>query len=209
MRGPQQRSTGSLGQRLGEQFFGQDTLVVAERLIGSHMRVTTQPGGTVEAIIVETEAYLGDDDPASHAHRGATGRSEVMFRQGGVVYLYLVYGMYWCLNFVTGPKDVAGAVLIRAAELVSAEHVVRTRRKELGLDRAGRHTSRLLSGPGTLCQSLGLDGTYNRSDACQASSVVQLFQGASLPVVATTRIGIRAGQELPFRFFCPQSPAVT
>jgi DNA-3-methyladenine glycosylase len=102
--------------RLPAGFFRRDAVTVARELPGKVL-VRAFPNGEVRRYrITETEAYCGDSDLACHASKGRTARTEVMFKTGGHVYVYLIYGMYWMLNFVTGPEDEASAVLIRGLE---------------------------------------------------------------------------------------------
>ena len=99
--------------RLEEGFFRRDVLLVAPYLLGKKIIRVFDNGIKEEHIITETEAYRGEEDLACHASKGRTPRTEVMYEQGGRVYVYLIYGMYWMLNFVTGSKDIPQAVLIR------------------------------------------------------------------------------------------------
>jgi DNA-3-methyladenine glycosylase len=123
------------GSRLPSEFFTTDVLTVAPGLIGKTLLRIRESGEISEHIITETEAYRGIDDKACHASKGRTPRTEVMFESGGVLYMYLIYGMYWMLNVVTSVKDVPQAVLIRGIEDVS--------------------------GPGRLTRSLALDKSFN------------------------------------------------
>jgi len=130
--------------RLGHGFYERDTVDVARDLLGKV--VCARPHRTLRsARIVETEAYHGLDDRASHAHGGPTPRSAIMYGPPGHAYIYLIYGVWFCLNVVTGPERFPSAVLIRAGEVAGAEV------------RAG-------SGPGKLCQALRLDRRQNGAD---------------------------------------------
>ncbi|MBE0566690.1 MAG: DNA-3-methyladenine glycosylase, partial [Krumholzibacteria bacterium] len=100
---------------LTTEFFARPVLEVARALVGTELQVGT-PGGPVHCRLVEVEAYGGRDDPASHAGRGPTPRSRIMFGPPGYAYVYVIYGMHHCLNIVTGDDGTAGAVLLRAAE---------------------------------------------------------------------------------------------
>ena len=129
-------------------FYRRDVLAVAEDLIGMTLLVDGVGG-----VIVETEAY-DRDDPASHTFRGPTPRNAVMFGPPGHIYIYLSYGMHWCANIVSGEPGRASAVLLRALEpTVGLDRMVQRR----GLD----NPALLCSGPGRLCQALGLTGSQN------------------------------------------------
>jgi DNA-3-methyladenine glycosylase len=108
-----------MDDRLPASFFQREVTQVAPELLGK-LLVRKFKNGTIQKyIITETEAYRGRDDKACHAHKGLTKRTEVMFREGGLVYVYLIYGMYWLLNIVTGTENDASAVLIRGLENIS------------------------------------------------------------------------------------------
>ena len=119
--------------RIGEGFFQRDVLEVAPDLLGKVLVRRFEDGGQVSTAIVEVEAYRGTEDLACHASRGRTNRTEVMFGPGGFVYVYLIYGMYWMLNFVTGTSGIPQAVLIRSTELVKGPGRL-TRHFEIGSD---------------------------------------------------------------------------
>jgi len=136
-------------RKVPRSFYAQDALTVARELLGLHLvRVRRTPTGPIEQVgrIVETEAYLGPDDLAAHSARGRrTPRTETMFGPPGHAYVYLIYGVHHCLNFVTAERDVPQAVLIRALEPI-ANLVGRT------------------SGPGLLCKSLDIDRSHDALD---------------------------------------------
>ena len=104
-----------IARKLTKSFFEQPTLKVAENLLGKFL-IVQRDGKRVAGKIVETEAYIGEDDLACHASKGRTNRSEILYRKAGTVYVYLVYGMYYCLNIVTERENFPSAVLIRAIE---------------------------------------------------------------------------------------------
>lgn len=164
--------------RLKKEFFQRDVLEVAPALLGQHL-VRIFPDGTVGSyVITETEAYRGAEDRACHASKGRTPRTEVMFRDGGLVYMYFIYGMYWMLNIVTAVKDLPQAVLIR------------------GVREAG--------GPGRLTRLLQLDMTFYGEDLATSSRLWVEGSPEIHPYESTPRIGINyAGdpwKELPWRF---------
>lgn len=135
-------------------FFRRDAETLARDLLGRYLIRTTSDGVRAVARIVETEAYLGARDRASHAYDGRrTARTETMYRQGGCAYVYLIYGMHHCLNVVAGPREEAQAVLVRAIDPIAARQWMRANRslgKRVGPGDIG-------GGPGKLCQALRID----------------------------------------------------
>lgn len=104
--------------RLTPSFYKQSALVVAQKLLGKPLIRVFEDGSTSKYIIIETEAYYGEEDKACHAHKGRTPRTEIMYAQGGKVYVYLIYGMYWMLNVVTGDENHPQAVLLRGVDAI-------------------------------------------------------------------------------------------
>jgi DNA-3-methyladenine glycosylase len=153
---------------------------------------------------VEVEAYDGVNDPGSHAFRGRTPRNEVMFGPAGHLYVYFTYGMHWCANVVCGQAGSAAAVLIRALAPVSGVDVMRAARP------AARRHRDLCSGPAKLCQALGIDGTHNGVDLGHGPVGVR-GDGHTPPLTpgCSTRIGLSAGADLPWRWFVPGDPNVS
>jgi DNA-3-methyladenine glycosylase len=173
-------------------FFQRASPVVARDLIG----VTLLVDG-VGGIVVETEAY-DPDDPASHAFRGRTPRNGAMFGPPGHAYVYRSYGLHWCLNLVCGAEPLGSAVLIRALQPVSGIDAMRVRRGVADL--------RLLcSGPGRLCQALGVTGALDGRalDEPPFSLEVRVTEFA---VMAGPRIGLTKAVETPWRFVAAGSP---
>ena len=138
----------AVSTKLERDFYLQPTLTVARELLGK-LFVMKKQRTLLSGRIVETEAYIGRDDPACHARSGRTKRNWVMFEQGGLTYVYFVYGMYNMLNFVAEPKDSPAAVLIRALEPVDGVESMRRRRMTTD-------SRNLTSGPGKLCQAFGI-----------------------------------------------------
>ena len=170
--------------------------MVARALLGAHL-VFDHPDGRRVVRIVETEGYLGDRDPASHAYRGSTPRTAVMFGRPGHSYVYLVYGMYHCLNVVTERDGVAGAVLLRGAEPVA------------GLDDQGE---RALAGPGRLARALGLSTAHTGLDLVRSPLHLHAAVAAGTGRILTgPRIGLSAGatKDEPWRFWIAGSPGVS
>jgi len=155
MRGASSARTSALPKAF---YAREDVLAVARDLLGRVLVVPDRGGGRVSGIIVETEAYRGPEDRASHAFGGRrTARTETMYGPGGTAYVYFVYGMYHQFNVVTNAVDVPHAILVRALEPL--EGIERMRRR-----RGRRETERLASGPGKLCIALGIDRSLDRAD---------------------------------------------
>jgi DNA-3-methyladenine glycosylase len=175
---------------LQRRFYERSTIEVARELLGKvlvHARVT--------GMIVETEAYLGGDDLASHSAAGITNRTRVIFGPPGHAYVYLSYGMHDCLNIVAEPEDTPGCVLIRALEPVAGIDVMRERRPRAKSDRD------LASGPGKLTQAMGITRKHSGVDMTRGELVVRSSpRAAEFEIVVTQRIGITKCPDLPLRF---------
>ena len=192
-------STGQLpGQQLLRPFFARDALELAPALLNKLIVVGERAGR-----IVEVEAYRGTDDPASHAFRGPTPRTEVMFGPPGHLYVYFSYGMHWCSNVVAGEDGTASAVLIRAVQPVAGVELMRAVRP------AARREYDLTNGPAKVCQALGIDGTFDGLDLTEpVAEVVLCDDGVEPPARPTTgpRVGISAAIDHPWRFSVPGDP---
>jgi DNA-3-methyladenine glycosylase len=167
-----------MAKRFDRDFYSQDVLEVAPRLLGQHL-VRIDADGTRSAyVITETEAYRGEEDLACHASKGRTPRTEVMFGEGGYLYMYLIYGMYWMMNVVTGVEGIPQAVLFR------------------GLREA--------SGPGRLTRLIHVDREFYGEDLVRSKRI--WIESSNLPVGFTSgpRVGIDYAGEpwksLPWRF---------
>jgi DNA-3-methyladenine glycosylase len=150
--------------------------------------------------IIEVEAYHGAIDPASHAYRGRTPRNAVMFGPPGHLYVYFSYGMHWCANLVCGSAGDAQAVLLRALEPVTGLDLMRQARWRTQRRRDDRDLCR---GPGRLCQALGIDGEDNGADLIGRDARIWVADDGIAPPehpLATPRVGISVGEELPWRF---------
>lgn len=160
--------------------------------------------GATSGIIVETEAYLGRDDLAAHSARGLTDRTRVIFGPPGHAYVYLIYGMYECLNVVAEPEGVPGCVLIRALEPLSGVEIMRRRRP------AAPTPESLASGPGKLTRALGITRDLNGADVTRGPLLIRRRPGAPPPeIVTTTRVGITQCADWPLRFYIKGSPFVS
>jgi DNA-3-methyladenine glycosylase len=180
-------------------------LPLAPRLLGA-VAVSNVGGAEVAVRLTEVEAYEGSDDPASHAFRGPTGRTEVMFGPPGHLYCYFTYGMHWCANIVCGTDGHAAAVLLRAGEIVRGADVARARRPAARADRD------LARGPARLATCLGLGAATNGVDLCDPASPVRLesMRSRRMPgVVSGPRVGIAVATERPWRFWVSGDPSVS
>jgi DNA-3-methyladenine glycosylase len=158
------------------EFFNRDTVNVAQDLLGQIVVFCKYRG-----VITETEAYRGSDDPASHSFNGPTSRSGIMFGRAGVSYVYLIYGMYHCLNIVTENVGNAGAVLIRGLKLFAPVDM-------------------LLDGPGKLCRQLNINRTHNNIDLIDNQDF-HIAKGQQIKSFnSTARIGIKVGTDKLWRF---------
>lgn len=172
--------------------------VSAPRLLGTVL-VSELGSSPVTVKISEVEAYRGEDDPASHAFRGRTGRNGSMFEVPGTLYVYRSYGVHWCANVAVGPKGTGWAILFRGGDVIDGMATARSRR--------GRD-DHLANGPGKLCQALGIDGSHDGINLLEAGSPLRLEPGTPPQMVmATPRVGITKAQDLPWRFVAATSSA--
>lgn len=186
--------------RLDHKFFSRsDTLRVARELLGKLLVVPTGDGQRISGMIVETEAYLGESDKAAHSFGGRrTARNEITYAEGGHVYVFFVYGMYYQLNLVTGMVDHPEVVLIRAVEPVEGSDIMRERRGAM-------KDTNLTSGPGKLCIALGIDRSFNGVDLEGDRIWVETYRNFKKTEVASgPRVGIDYAEEfvdMPWRFW--------
>lgn len=186
-------------------FYARDTETVARELLGAIL-VSTVGRKRVSGRIVETEAYLGPHDPASHAAEriGRTKRNESMFGPPGIAYVYRIYGVHWCLNAVTHEAEFPAAVLIRAVEPLAGIEIMRRRRFPL---HTPRHDRDIASGPGKLAQAFAIDAKLDRHPLDQAPLWIE--EGIRIrkrDVVSGPRVGITKAADWPLRF-CVRSSA--
>ncbi|HEY8523491.1 MAG TPA: DNA-3-methyladenine glycosylase [Acidimicrobiales bacterium] len=186
--------------------YRRDPREVAPELLGK-LLVRAGAGRPLQAgRIVEVEAYCGAEDPGSHAYRGETPRNRTMFGPPGGLYVYFTYGMHWCANVVCGDEGVGLAVLLRALAPVTGVEAMWAARP------AARRERDLCSGPAKLCQALGLDRSFDGADLVTGDrGVVVADDGTPPPTdpVRTTRIGLSAGAEHPWRWYVRDDPNVS
>lgn len=186
---------------LSPEFYDRGAEAVARELLGAYL-VSDVGGDRCVGRIVETEAYPGPHDPASHAARsiGRTARNDPMFGPPGTAYIHLNFGIHWCLNAVVGAEGYPAAVLIRAAAPVAGLDVMRGRR-------SGRSDRELMSGPGKLAQALAIGPDLQGHRLLEAP--LAICRGERLPddrIVRTTRIGISRGADREWRYCDAASP---
>lgn len=200
------------------EFYARPAEIVAQELLGAVL-VSAVDGEWTTGRIVETEAYPGPHDPASHAAEriGRTARNAPMFGAPGIAYIYRIYGIHWCLNVVTERIDYPAAVLIRAVEPLEGLEVMRRRRAEMG----GRATVRgengrvlkdreLATGPGRLAQAFAITGALDRHPLQEPPLLIAAGTPVEAPsVVKGPRIGISRAVDLPLRFHVRDSPWVS
>ena len=180
----------SFGPILKRPFYERPTADVARALLGKVLVHSPTAG-----IIVETEAYPGRDDLASHSARGITARTRVIFGEPGHAYVYLIYGMYECLNLVAEPAGTPGCVLIRALQPVAGIELMRERRPAAG------KLEDLARGPGRLTMAMAITRDLYGADVTRGSLVVrEPAEPRALEIEVTPRVGIRICAERPLRF---------
>lgn len=187
------------------KFLSRPAIVVAPDLIGCKIIRNFSNSKSIEATIVETEAYT-EGDPACHAYKRKTKRNAIMFGEAGNIYVYKIYGIHHCLNFVTDQKNLPSAVLIRAVEFKEKDFI------------NFNNIHRLGAGPGKLCNTLNIDTDLSGSKLTNKNEINlklrdKIFQNKidskEYTITQTTRIGITQGIDLPWRWFLNESRSVS
>lgn len=175
---------------------------VSPDLVGCMLVRQFSNGNILRGMIVETEAY-GPGDPACHAYRRRTQRNWVMFGPAGRTYVYLIYGIYYCLNIVTDQDEVPSAVLIRALQLESVPSWVNPCNQSI--------SNRIAAGPGKLCNALQIDLSLNAQVLKPGQPLWLEHRHPQFhpDLIQTTRIGLSKGVDLPWRWYLNNSPAVS
>ena len=185
--------------KFSHDFYLQDTITAAKDLLGKIL-VRNNNGKHLAAMIVETEAYLKNDE-SSHSFIGKRERNKSMFENGGILYVYQIYGIHFCCNVVTNKIGVGEAVLIRAVEPLSGI-------EQMGFNRYGKknlsktEVKNLSNGPAKLCKALAITKQDDGVDL--SGDEISIFNGEKIAedkIIKTTRIGITKSSELPFRFY--------
>ena len=174
--------------RLGLDFFTENSVSIARKSLGKLLFLNGKSW-----IINETEAYRQENDPACHAAKGITKRNAPMFKIGGHLYVYLIYGMYYCLNIVTENQGYGSAILIRS--LLDPEELIPESK---------------LNGPGKLCRELGIDLSFNNINLCDSNKIYLSSSNLMLSQIEESRrIGISKGKDLLWRFRCERSDLIS
>lgn len=192
-----------MGRILPRDFYNRDTEIVAQEMLGTIIECNT-PDGMASAMVVETEAYIGEHDLACHAAAGLTKRTEPLYGPPGVSYVYFIYGVHWCFNAVTRAAGLPSAVLVRAVEPVNGLALMRVRRgdKPKAID--------LTNGPGKLCEALGINGSHNGLTLQRKPLVIREGRSVDAAEIETTpRIGISRAVDWPLRYLIRGNPYVS
>ena len=189
---------------LQRKFYLRDTITVAKELLG---KVIIRKVGKqiLTAKIVETEAYFGDHDPASHAYQKITERNKIMYDKGGMVYVYFIYGNYYCFNIVTEEKGLGNAVLIRAVEPLEGIDSMKIFRGVV------KNTYELTNGPAKLCLALNIDKKLYGEDVTKTGNIYisNPLREENFEIITTKRVGLNVGIDFPYRFFIKDNMYVT
>jgi DNA-3-methyladenine glycosylase len=193
----------ALFERLDRKFFTRDTEMIARDLLGK-LLVRETLKGKIIGKIVEVEAYLGQNDKASHAYNNRkTERTKIMYMKPGIFYVYMIYGLYYCLNVITEPEGIPCAILIRKLFPIEGINLMIKNRNV----KIGKNYKNLLDGPGKLCMALNITKElFNGYDACKEDSKLYFLQGESINkklIIVNRRIGIdyaEEDRERPLRF---------
>ncbi|MCI8428572.1 MAG: DNA-3-methyladenine glycosylase [Lachnospira sp.] len=193
-------------KKVSRDFYNRNTLVIAEEILGKTLVHVTKEGVT-KGKIVEVEAYMGPKDKAAHSYKGVrSGRTKIQYGEGGYAYIYLIYGMYICMNVVTNLKDVPEVLLIRALEPVEGIELMKKRRKNTSI-------KNLCNGPGKLSQAMGITKDSYGEDLC--GDTLYLEDATRIKpeeIVKTKRINIDYAEEAKdylWRFLVKGNPYIS
>lgn len=188
---------------LPKKFYQRKPETVARELLGSVL-IRFQPnGGILAGQIVETEAYLGANDAASHSYRGMNKRNKSMFEEGGILYVYRIYGIHYCINAVTETQGIGSAVLLRAAEPILGI-------EEMSMRRGGiRKENDICRGPGNLARAFGITDELDGISLCTSDLFIAKLRSDPPAMSVSPRIGISKSTDLPLRFFTTLSTCIS
>jgi DNA-3-methyladenine glycosylase len=192
-----------VGRSLPSSFYDRSTEQVARELLGAILEHRSADG-VASGRIIETEAYLGPDDPACHAVAGRTERTWHLHGPPGIAYIYFIYGVHWCFNAVTREEGHGSAVLVRALEPIAGLDLMRQRRP------GARRDIDLANGPGKLCQALGVDGSLDGARLDRGPLRILVGEPVDdAQVDVTARIGITRAADWPLRWLVRANPYVS
>ncbi|MFW9930612.1 MAG: DNA-3-methyladenine glycosylase [Candidatus Thorarchaeota archaeon] len=180
---------------LKREFFSRDTIIVAKELLGNYL-VRKYANTILIGKIIEVEAYLGIKDKASHSYNlRKTNRTRIMYQKPGTIYVYLIYGMYHCLNVITEPEEIPCAVLIRKLYPIEGITIMKQNRNV----KLRKNFKNLMDGPGKLCMAMGITKEkFNGTDSCAENSALFFSIGTQIKsdhILTGTRIGIDYAEE--------------
>src|SRR5471030_496465 len=190
----------------GKEFYKQGALILAKELLGKTL-VRKIDNVTVKGKIVETEAYIGEIDKASHAYNGRrTERTEPLFKEGGISYVYFIYGKYYCFNVISGLEDKGEGVLIRALEpLNEFDYLAEKRFNQSYEELSEAKKKSITNGPSKLCMAFSIDKSENYMKLYEKGDLyIEDGKNERFNIVETTRIGINYAEEaidFPWRFY--------
>ena len=182
---------------LKKEFYSKGALELAKELLGKTL-IREVDGKVLKSKIVETEAYIGEIDKASHAYNGRrTERTEPLFHEGGIAYVYFIYGLYHCFNVISGEKDKGEGVLIRAVEPLNEFDYISQKRFAKNFDElTAAKKKTLTNGPSKLCMAYSIDKSYNYKKLYEKGELyIEDSEEENLEIVETTRIGIDYAEE--------------
>jgi len=196
-------------KKLPRSFYLQPTLTIAKELLGKYLirKIRNQ---TLIGKIVEVEAYLGENDPASHAFNGRTRRNDVMFWRGGHLYVYFTYGMHFCANIVSEEEGKGRAALLRAVEPIEGIEIMKRFRKMKRRKGESAAKVNVTNGPAKLCEAFNIKREQNGTDLLGQD--IYITQGENIPrskIISSERIGITNGSEKKWRFYIKGNPFIS
>ena len=194
--------------KLPLEFYLNDVESVAKNLLGKIL-IKTEGNSFLYGKIVEVEAYSYSGDLASHSACGKTNRNSAMFEQGGILYVYNIYGIHCCLNVVTGSKDIGDAVLIRALEPKNCFKLLAENRFNKS-NITCREFVALTNGPAKICKAFNITTEHNFTNLCQNEIFVAYdFENSTFEIAKSTRIGITKSVELERRYYIKDNPFIS
>jgi DNA-3-methyladenine glycosylase len=189
---------------LKHDFYERDTIIVAKELLGKVLIRRINKNKFLSGKIVEVEAYMGDHDPACHAYQKVTGRSSTLYKDGETIYVYFIYGNYYCFNIVTEKKGIGSAVLIRAVEPLEGIDIMKKFRPKV------KKLHDLTNGPSKFCLAFNIDRKYNgKKLSTDGIFISNPLKKEKFEIVTSKRIGIVKGADFPYRFFIKNNQYVT